>query len=101
MWRRGERGVKIGNITDSYFPLKGLLISNSTNVKEHSFPRQISQQFVIRTFCHISHLMLTFNGFGAIVYGSHKEQVPSRTFREHSQILTDRVNSFYFPAKDT
>jgi hypothetical protein len=45
--------------------------------------------------------MLTFNGFNAIVYGNHKEQVPSRTFREHSQILTNRVKFFYYPEKDT
>ena len=46
--------------------------------------------------------MLTFNGFDAIVYGgSRNEQVPSRTFREHSQILANRVKFFYGPGKDT
>ena len=89
------------NVQGLFFTLNLALISNSTNVKEHSFPRQVSQRFVIRTFRHISHLMLTFNGFNAIVCGSHKEQVPSRTFREHSQILTNRVNFFYCPGKDT
>lgn len=77
-------------------PAKRSLISNSTNVKEHSFPRQVSQRFVIRTFRHTSHLMLTFIGSNAIVYGSLNEQVPSRTFREHSQLLTNRVK-FYGP----
>ncbi len=67
------------------------LVSNTTHDKRRLCPCQVSQRFVIRTFRHISHLMLTFNGFGAIVYGSHKKQVPSRTFREHSQILTNRV----------
>lgn len=43
--------------------------------------------------------MLTFNGFNAIVYGNHKEQVPSRTFREHSQILTNRVSFFIIQEK--
>lgn len=44
--------------------------------------------------------MLTFIGFNATVYGSHEEQVPSRTFREHSQLLTNRVK-FYDPGENT
>ncbi len=81
-------------------PAKRSLVSNTTHDKRRLCPRQVSQRFVIRTFRHISHLMLTFNGFNAIVYGNHKEQVPSRTFREHSQLLTNRVK-FYGPGKDT
>ena len=45
--------------------------------------------------------MLTFIGFNAIVFGSHEGQVPSRIFREHSQLLTNCVKFFYCPGKDT
>ena len=93
--------MTVQTVKDSSSQLNLALVSNTTHDKRRLCPCQVSQRFVIRTFRHISHLMLTFNGFNAIVYGSHKEQVPSRTFREHSQILTNRVKFFYYPGKDT
>jgi len=78
-------------------PAKRSLVSNTTHDKRRLCPRQVSQRFVIRTFCRIGHLTLTFIGSNAIVDGgSLNEQVPSRTFREHSQLLTNRVK-FYGP----
>ncbi len=89
--------VTVQMVKDSSSQLNFALVSNTTHDKRRLCPRQVSQRFVMRTFCRIGHLTLTFSGFNAIVDdGSLNEQVPSRTFREHSHLLTNRVK-FYGP----